>query len=83
MSAEQVDVENEAQVTTAYPLYGQAVASYPVFGEAHAHPVYAGRRLDNATDDQLETKQDSLSQLRNLTSRLNILAEPIFAGVRK
>ena len=74
LSAEQVDVESQAQVTTAYPLYGQAVASYPVFGEALSYPVFAGRSLDNATDDQLETKQDSLSQLHNLTSRVNILA---------
>ena len=39
--------------------------------------------LKIATEDQIETKQDSLSKLRNLTNRLNILAEPTVGSVRK
>ena len=84
LAAEQVDVKDGAPGTLPYP----AVASYPVFGQAPTYPLFGGRRNVGSiyrfdAEDRLEQKQDSLSQLRSLTNRLNILAEPTLGSVRK
>ena len=88
LTTEQVDVTGGAPVTLPYPVFRHATASYPVFGQATTYPLFGERRNDGCinrfdAEDRLEQKQDSLSQLRSLTNRLNTLAEPTLGSVRK